>query len=337
MIKKIYVTAALLLPSLAHAGTPSADLSAQTVPTVQTPPSGGTPLLGLYQGDNTNPAFHVWAGRYPDFTINYSQMGPGAGGNNPSNNNGYPVLVAFGHLDANYPDANAAANGLYNSAYAQTVSSFIAPYASKVYAIRVDSEWQGNWSSYSPWYNGSESSPTITPATWIAGVRNLIAQIKANPATANIPIEFDAPNTDVENNYYIGDDVVNFIGFDKYFDSNYYPNSSAAWANETTRTDCCNINTMASFARAHGKLMIVPEWCDTFTDGYIIPLFAAWMAANNVIAQSYWDSSDAIGAAGGCRLLDYPAREQAYINAFGNTHYTGSYWKLIPVPSTSGY
>jgi hypothetical protein len=61
------------------------------------------------------------------------------------------------------------------------------------------------------------------------------------------------------------------------------------------------------------------------------------MKANNVVAQVYWDSNDAISSPAGCRLLDYPARQQAYLDAFGNSSYTGTYWNRLTLPPTSGY
>src|SRR3954468_24749220 len=93
MIKKLSFMAALLFSGLAYAGNPSADLSVQIVPTSASPP-----LLGLYQGDGTTPRFQTWAGRYPDFVINWSFMGPGGEGSDPSQNGGYPTVIDFSIL-----------------------------------------------------------------------------------------------------------------------------------------------------------------------------------------------------------------------------------------------
>ena len=303
-----------------------------TDPNSAPPPKQTNALLGMYQGDGLSPPFHVQFGRYPDFTIDYSYMGPGAEGSDPAGDLGYPVVLAVAHLSPNYPDPNAAANGAYNSAYQQTVDTFIAPVASTVYAIRIDWEWTGKWNIYSP-FQGGEDNPTMTPQVFIAGVRNLIAAIKANPKTANIKIEFDYYGTDMEKNYYPGDDVVDLIGFDNYFDPSWDGATSADAWNRVMNGDFgigyANINNIAAFAKLHNKPMIVPEWGDGYSDGYCITQFAAWMTANNVVGHAYWDA-DQFG-------FDptVPARQQAFVAAFGSTTYAGSYWTLIPVPTNN--
>jgi hypothetical protein len=97
------------------------------------------------------------------------------------------------------------------------------------------------------------------------------------------------------------------------------------------------MNYLSSFAKAHNKPIAVGEWCDTYTDGVNLSKFVDWMKNNNVVAQTYWDSDDAIGATGGCDLTDAgaPARKAAYIAAFGGTSYQGTYWPtpLLALPA----
>jgi hypothetical protein len=332
MIKKLSFMAALLLSGLAYAGNPSADLSVQIVPTSASPP-----LLGLYQGDGTTPRFQTWAGRSPDFVINYSYMGPGYG-SDPSNNGGYPAIIDISTLGktvcASFADA---ASGACDTDYRSTINSLVIPYASHIYAIRINSEWTQSGAFSGP-FDGS-CNVVIDPATWAAGVRKLVNVIRSYPQLANVKIELEAPMSARDQAYWPGDSYVDLTGFDRYFLSQWDGTSANAWDMALNRIAPCftNINTGAAWGRAHGKPLMISEWCDTYTDGYILSRFATWMRDNNVVAQAYWDSNDAISSPAGCRLLDYPVRQQAYLDAFGNSRYTGTYWNLLTLPPTSGY
>lgn len=288
-------------------------------------------IIGVWTTTPDNPAFHTYMGFYPDYTINNSYVGPDGGGYSLGTNAGYPQVVADSHIDTSgaLNDANASANGSYNSAYANTVANTIAPYASSIYAIRIDFEWAGNWFSWSPynWNGGSYTDPSISPTTWIAGWRNFAAAIRANRATAHIKLSWDYPLKAKGTNalaYYPGDDVVDIISTDIYFDKtwgedwNFYDTSPFA------------LNDYAAFATQHGKPMAFWEWGDNYGDWTNINNFGNWMNAHNVVAMSYWDSSDS-GFTNG-RLQDNPTEKAAFANVFGNTHYAGSYWSILPLP-----
>jgi hypothetical protein len=295
------------------------------------------PLLGMYQGQGTSPAFHVWVGRYPDFVINLSYLGPG-GGSDPSGNNPNPVILDFDTIGTSVCTSFAtAASGGCDSLYRNTTENLILPYASNVYAIRIDSEWtQAGTNQSSPF--DSSCNARVDPATWSAGVQHLVNVLRSYPALDSVKLQLDAPQDSRGVTYWPGDSYVELTGFDRYFFSQFDGSSANSWDMAINQTSPCgtNINTAAAFAAAHNKPMIIPEWCDTYTDGFITTNFATWMKTHNVVAQVYWDSNDNIGSPAGCRLLDYPARQTAYANAFGGTSYTGSYWTLKQ-PATGGY
>lgn len=304
-------------------------------------------LIGTFNNGNAdNPAYHTWMGFYPDYTINNTYMGPDGSGSLISVNNGYPMVIAMNHFNTQvtgFTDPVAAANGSYNSGYDTAIATHIAPWAANIYAVRIDWEWPGTWNNYSPYgYNGgTKASPSITPAVWVAGWRNLAAAFKRNPATAHIKIAWDYPNDASELNslsYYPGDDVVDIISLDPYADKNWDgATSQICWTNYVTGWGAGHgLTDMAAFAAAHNKPMAFWEWADNYGDGYFITQFAAWMNNHNVVAHSYWDTNSLFAGA----LQSSPANQAAYIKAFANTTYTGTFWPTIfPLPATkpAGY
>jgi hypothetical protein len=309
----------------------------------------GSTIVGVYGVPASD--ITTWSsqmGFKPNYTIGESYSGPDGSGSEPCNslsnggNGGYPTVVANSHFDANsgMGDPNAAASGAYNSTYASTFANLYGPCAASIYALRLDWEWAGDWFDFSPYSSvngGTYSSPGITPEVWIAGFRNMVAAMRSVPATAHIKVAWDFPILqyhDAANAmaYYPGDDVVDIISTDYYFNTIYDgPTSSDAW-NKAMGTN--GLNAMAAFAAAHNKPMAIWEWGDMYTDGYCITQFSEWIKSHNVVAHSYWDSNDAFDN-GGTKLQDFAARENAYIAEWDNWQYTGTYWAvgLIPLPA----
>lgn len=311
--------------------------AAATLPVQITHPSPSQPLLGIYQGQGTSPLFNTWAGRFPDYVINWSFMGPGYG-SDPSNNGGYPAVIDISTTgNTACTSFSAAASGACDNDYRSKIESVVIPYASHLYAIRINSEWTQAGAFSGP-FDGSCNVVT-DPATWAAGVRKLVNVIRSYPQLANVKLELEAPMSVRDQAYWPGDSYVQLTGFDRYFFSEWDGTSANSWdmAQNTTSPCATNINTGAAWGRAHGKPLMISEWCDTYTDGYILSRFAAWMKLNNVVAQTYWDSNDAVSSPAGCKLMDAPARQQAYFNAFGNSSYTGNFWTLQSGASGNGY
>jgi hypothetical protein len=347
MINKLLFIAALLVPGLASAANPSANLSGQIVP------NSANPLLGLYQGDGTTPKFSVWAGRLPDYSGNYSFCYPG-GVCYINQNNGYPIIAAFEHMgpSGSFTDPIAAANGSYNSAYQQTADMLAAYNQSTgtnccIYAIRIDSEWTLNGAPYSPWLGQSDqSTPVISTSNWIAGVCNVINIIRGTPGLSNVKIYVDAPMTAADQAYWPEPTcAVDVTGADVYFQSQYDGTTSAqSWTlhSQTVAPFQINFNTLAAWGVTKNHPLVIAEWCDTYTDiatpgNTNLAQFAAWMQTHNVVAQAYWDTDDNISSVGGCALLNNATRKQAYINSFFGTRYTGSSWHLLAIPPSQSW
>jgi hypothetical protein len=330
-------------------------------------PPGSTPiLLGLLQGDQTH--FSTTMGRFPDFIGSWQTVGVGDGANPSVQDLGYPFVAVFNTvanggdcMSAPFQDWAAAARGDYNGAYQSVANTNILGGPGRPYAIRINTEWAGNgvfggsgWYCTSPWFYPANESDAIClagqipqvnycrlpPAVFIAAIRNLIGVIKTTPGLENVKIECEAPQDDIQAIYWPGDDVCQLAGFDTYWDSNWdgvTPGGvTPADVQHSWDRRLPGITYQSAFARAHNKPMLIGEWCDTYPDGVNLTKFANWMKdpANNVVAQSYWDSEDGISAADGCSLWLRPARQAAYLAAFGGTSYQGTYWlPLLPLPS----
>lgn len=262
-------------------------------------------------------------------------MGPGAEGSNPASNNGYPTVVATESFGGSY-DANKAANGDYNKIYAGTIANEIAK--NPVPAVRLDFEWAGNWFDWSPYKanGGSYDKPGVDPATWVAGFRNYVNELRSNPATANVKVSWDYPlNSKGANalDYYPGDQYVDIIGSDLYFNKQYDgANSQDAW--NAKATGQYNLNDMAAFAAQHNKPMAFWEVSDNYGDGTDLTKFGQWVNSHNVVAVSYWDNN----GSGGGQLESNPADAQAFQEQF-TAPYTGTYWPSEPLPANkpAGY
>jgi hypothetical protein len=281
-------------------------------------------------------------GYYPYYTIDNSYVNIDFNSSNPCNQNGgYPTVIAVPHFAEGgglgpYADPVAAANGNYNTVYANFWSK-MATCAATIYALRMDWEWHGNWYPFSPyhWNGGTYNNPSISPSTYIAGQRNFINAMRANPATAHIKVAWDYPEMTPATNglaYYPGDAYVDIVSGDVYFDPRYHGATSAAAWNLYNTYSNGNINSWSAFAKAHGKPMAAWEWCDAYFDGYNITQFSNFMKANPFVAHSYWDSNN---AGESCHLQNHPTNLTAYENEWKNWNTSGTFWgHLIPIPST---
>jgi hypothetical protein len=236
--------------------------------------------------------------------------------------------------------ADSAASGAYNQYYQQWCN-IVRPYASTIYAVRINAEWHGDWTMYR--FENSDGSICTSSDTWIAGFRNFVTVIRNDPATAHIKIEWDYPfqvypSTNggpgsIAEAYYPGDDYVDVIGVDCYSNAQWGPATSEDWWNQVRYGDGGNLSDMYRFATAHGKPEMVPEWGDNYGDGYVIKVWTDWMKTHNFVAMGQWDTDGDCfnpSANKGCNLANWPANQAAFKTAWYNTHYTGSFWTLIP-------
>jgi Glycosyl hydrolase family 26 len=318
-----------------------------------------------------------WLGRIPDYDDNGSGSGTaadfvpgvntsgwsnakGGGGQLPGDlayemvgqdSNGKcsdPNGQSYGSLDA---VLRGIAAGSYDSAINDQIQNYLVPIARQLYFIRISHEWPGNWYCDSPWYGGSEQSPNVSPADWVAAWRHVHNLLKAK--LPNVKVEWDGPSDATQAAYYPGDKYVDLIGTDDYPGDGATDDGTALadWAASMSRQwSWLNLSYLLTFQQQHNKPFVMPEWADhssysskLSTGNPIVTQFANLFASLSLgpgnavlVAQSYWDND---AACSGCGLGDYPGKQRAYgqpwPDGFANTHYSGTYWKTPLMPSAN--
>lgn len=195
---------------------------------------------------------------------------------------GVPLVVKGGTLAA-------AASGAYDAQFRQLAATIVAAGHGNAY-LRIGWEFNGDWYAWA-----AASDPTSFKAAFrrVAGVMKGVPgasfQIVWNPSAGGGTVPADT--------YWPGDDTVDVVGLDVYNQSWRTPDKDPAIRWQGQLTQIYGLNWLAQFSAAHGKPIIIPEWATgTRPDGHgwgDDPLFihnmAAWMRANNVLYQAYWD------------------------------------------------
>jgi hypothetical protein len=286
-------------------------------------------LIGVYAAPTDDSTPTLMGYRW-DFTIgrSYQDTCAGCGVSGLTHLHGYPVVIDLQHVQPSYPDFRVAATGGYDADYRRTVAALV-PYAKDIYAVRIDSEFNGSWAVSTP-FKGWRAVP---PSTWIAGFRRLALIVRKALPNARI-----IWNPNIGQNdpfpYYPGDDVVDLMGPDIYCNPAHYGSSAACWRNVLSGARGVNLGAFARFAQQHDKALAIPEWADLFGDGVFIRHMQAWMDQHNVVLQAYWDSGDDLGSTASLPAL--PTDQKAYVAAFGHRPYAGTFWSpILPVPSAA--
>lgn len=187
-----------------------------------------------------------------------------------------PLLVSGTTLEE-------AAEGVFNENYQAAARAIIerSPSTGAIH-VRVGEEFNGGWF---PWAAREHEDEFVTAfRTFVAAFRSAsdrfvfewnvnIGDMGMDPALA-----------------YPGDDVVDIIGMDFYYDVAHAPTDPAiAWDYMTLRP--YGLQWLEHFAAAHGKPTAYSEWGVNSPDAaaYIAKAFA-WFSNHNVAYQSYWDS-----------------------------------------------
>jgi beta-mannanase len=114
---------------------------------------------------------------------------------------------------------------------------------------------------------------------------------------------------------YPGDDDVDVIGMDFYYNTKWNPTDPVkAW--DEMVNDQYGLQWLEDFASIHKKPTAYPEWgVNSDEAGPYIERAAQWFSAHNVLYQSVWNSNDAFPG----KLTDhqYPKAAAAYIESFG--------------------
>lgn len=225
---------------------------------------------------------------------------------------GVPLVMKGGSL-------SAAAAGEYDGEFSKLGAMIVANGHTDA-MIRLGWEFNGDWY---PW--AAEGDPVSFKAAFrhVVGVLRSVPgqhfQIVWNPSMAAGTLSPDA--------LWPGDDVVNLVGLDVYNQSWRTQDSDPQVRWQGHLTTNYGLNWLASFASAHKKAIVIPEWATgTRPDGHgwgddpiFIHNMAAWMRAHPVAYQGYWDftASDFDGTMSAGK---FPQTLAAYLAEYGANH-----------------
>jgi hypothetical protein len=202
---------------------------------------------------------------------------------------GVPILPDAGTLAL-------GATGGYNDHFVALARSLIADEESDA-ILRLGWEFNGNWFTW-------RVTNTIDAANFAAYWRQIVTSMRSVPGehfqflwNPNGP----SPTSYTPEDAYPGDAYVDYVGTDVY--DNYWGpgpfTPAVGWAHQLSQQ--WGLDWLASFAAAHGKPIVIPEWSDEYRpDGHGFgddPTFmvhmAQWFVANHVAFVDIWsyDSS----------------------------------------------
>jgi hypothetical protein len=295
---------------------PLTSLAALLLLCVNLPCSAGTPQLGAYVGNSPLELrqFEIWLGRPVD------QIAAHTGRANWKDWIGSiawsvelwsPVDKPIRWTLPMFADGGSlseAAVGKYQNYYEQAARILAQSRQSDdVIYVRTGEEFNGNWMPWSA--AGHEQDFVEAYRRFVEAFRSVsnrfrfewnvnIRETRMNPVDA-----------------YPGDDYVDVISMDFYYNTKWNPtNPVQAW-NEMVSSQY-GLQWLEDFAAAHKKPTAYPEWGVNFDGaGPYIKKAAQWFSEHNVLYQSIWNSNDAFP--GKLSKNQYPQASAAYIESFG--------------------
>jgi len=211
----------------------------------------------------------------------------------------HPLVLSVPLLPRTGANLAAGASGEYDEHFRELATMLVAKGFTDV-PIRLG--WEFNGGEF-PWrvLPGGGPDGTATAANFVTYWRRVVTTMRS---VAGAHFTFDWTVNNGENivngrECYPGDAYVDIIGIDAY-DQVWGPNDStiddpvARWRAISEGPD--NLDGWAEFARAHGKLVSVPEWGlvrgghGAGDNPYYIQMMLAWATANRVAYEMYLDS-----------------------------------------------
>lgn len=277
----------------------SARAANESVPqvAVNAPAPFGVYLGAGCDGRNRLAQFKQWAGREPDFVIEFlaqnswDAMASAAGWAAKCwQQAGQRVVFSMPMLPKDGVSSfDAGIRGDYDEKIANVVRQLIRQgYGGAT--IRLGWEFNANWYAWS-----STKHPQLFVSYW----RRMVQVIRSVPGAQ---FRFDwnpivGPGVNSPEPAYPGDDVVDVIGADVY-NNNYFPPGTTAeqrWA--ALRDSPYGLRWHRDFARKRGKPMSFPEWgTGTRPDGHgggDDPVFmrgmTEWIGTHPLEYHAYWD------------------------------------------------
>ncbi len=207
---------------------------------------------------------------------------------------------------------SAVASGLYDTLWSANAATISAQRpGDQVIYVRFGEEFNGDWL---PWKAGGQ------PGAFISAWRRMQAIFKA--ADHRFRFEwcpaFDQDGAPWHMNTaacYPGDDVVDVIGMDAYWDIAAGHNADPVIAFDQMRESTYGLRWHQAFASQHGKPTAYHEWGQGQEGDGFIPLMADWFKTHGPLYQGYWDEP---GSRFQISRNQYPKAAAAYLAAFGH-------------------
>jgi hypothetical protein len=313
------VPAPAATPTPLPAASPTPVAAVTPTPSVAATPAASARVQSVVYVGNDVPdlaAYEAWLGRSADGVQLFSGR---AGWDDWSDSIGWLARRWAGvgrteywsiPLFAEQGTLAAAAAGDYDTRWRGAAATLVAerPGSAPIH-VRTGWEFNGDWQ---PWAaKGKE-------ADYRAAFRRFVASFRA--VSDRFRFEW-TPNvgdfgTNPEDSY-PGDDVVDLIGMDFYYNHQWDPADSAA-AFQYKVSERYGLAWHQDFARRHAKPTAYAEWgVSRDSDAPYVALALRWFAEHEVVYASYWNSNAAYPG----KLSDgqYPAVAQAYRGAIGGS------------------
>lgn len=201
-----------------------------------------------------------------------------------------------------------AANGAYDDYYQQAARMLAQTRQSdQVVYVRTGEEFNGDWM---PW------SAVGHERDFIGAYRHFVEAFRS--VSARFRFEWNVNVRETRMNAadaYPGDDDVDVVGMDFYYNTQWNPTDPGKAWNEMVYSPY-GLKWLEDFALAHNKPTAYPEWgINSDGAGPYIEKAAHWFSEHNVLYQSVWNSNDAFP--GKLSNGQYPDAARAYVRSFG--------------------
>ncbi len=196
-----------------------------------------------------------------------------------------------------------ASRGKYNAYYVEAARdlAYSFPNTQKIY-IRTGWEFNGDWQ---PWAaRGKEAAYRGAYRQFVASFRSVSSRFVFE-WTPNIGDLGMNPE-----NAYPGDDVINIIGMDFYY-NHQWDSADGVKAFAWKRDEKYGLAWHQAFAKRHKKATAYAEWgVSRDSDAAYVQAAAQWFDRHNIVYASYWNSNAAYR--GKLSANQYPAVSKAY-------------------------
>jgi hypothetical protein len=173
--------------------------------------------------------------------------------------------------------------------------------------VRTGEEFNGNWM---PW------SAAGREQDFVKAYRHFVEAFRS--ISSRFRFEWNVNIRETRMNpvdAYPGDDYVDVVGMDFYYNIKWNPTDPVTAWNEMVSGQY-GLQWLEEFAAARKKPTAYPEWGVNFDGaGPYIERAAQWFSRHNVLYQSVWNSNDAFAG----KLTDdqYPRAAATYLKSFG--------------------